>query len=103
MNKQTALTQSKTWIGVVLVAILLFLAAAPPAAAAPTDPDPAAPEVLLTEIVVTPTAGEFIEIYNPTGAAVDISGWQLWGEPTWWDHHDRPGGWRDRGSISRTV
>ncbi len=32
-----------------------------------------APALLLTEIVVTPTAGEFIEIYNPTAAAVDLS------------------------------
>jgi hypothetical protein len=45
MNKQTALTQSKTWIGVVLVAILLFLAAAPPAAAAPS----AAPQLQTPE------------------------------------------------------
>jgi len=32
-----------------------------------------APDLLLSEIVVTPTAGEFIEIYNPTGAAIDLS------------------------------
>ena len=31
------------------------------------------PDLLLSEIVVTPTAGEFIEIYNPTGAAIDLS------------------------------
>ncbi len=37
------------------------------------DPDPAAPELLLTEIVVTPTEGEFIEIYNPGDTAVDLS------------------------------
>ncbi|MDX1517856.1 MAG: lamin tail domain-containing protein [Woeseiaceae bacterium] len=31
------------------------------------------PDVLLSEIVVTPTAGEFIEIYNPTAAAIDLT------------------------------
>ncbi len=32
-----------------------------------------APELLLTEIVVTPTAGEFVEIHNAGDAAVDLS------------------------------
>ncbi|MEM8508392.1 MAG: ExeM/NucH family extracellular endonuclease [Bacteroidota bacterium] len=31
------------------------------------------PELLLSEIVVTPTAGEFIEIYNPGSETVDLS------------------------------
>jgi len=31
------------------------------------------PDVLLSEIVVTPTGGEFIEIFNPTAAAIDLS------------------------------
>jgi hypothetical protein len=31
------------------------------------------PELLLSELVVTPTGGEFIEIYNPTAAVVDLS------------------------------
>jgi predicted extracellular nuclease len=35
-------------------------------------PQPA-PDLLLSEIVVTPTAGEFIEIYNPTAANIDLS------------------------------
>ena len=35
-------------------------------------PEPA-PDILLSEIVVTPTAGEFVEIYNPTAAAIDLS------------------------------
>jgi predicted extracellular nuclease len=35
-------------------------------------PEPT-PDVLLTEIVVTPTGGEFIEIQNPTAAAIDLS------------------------------
>ncbi len=34
---------------------------------------PQAQSLLLTEFVVTPTAGEFVEIYNPTGAPVDLS------------------------------
>ena len=29
--------------------------------------------VLITEVVVTPTAGEFVEIYNPNAAAIDLS------------------------------
>ena len=37
-----------------------------------TLPEPT-PNILLSEIVVTPTAGEFIEIFNPTGVAVDLS------------------------------
>ena len=35
-------------------------------------PEPVA-DVLLSEIVVTPTGGEFIEIYNPTSADIDLS------------------------------
>jgi predicted extracellular nuclease len=34
---------------------------------------PAGLDLLLTEIVVTPTGGEFVEIYNPTGATIDLS------------------------------
>ena len=29
--------------------------------------------LLISEFVVTPTAGEFIEIYNPTASAVDLT------------------------------
>ncbi|MGV6853299.1 MAG: lamin tail domain-containing protein [bacterium] len=32
-----------------------------------------APELLLSEVVVTPTAGEYIEIYNPGASAVDLT------------------------------
>ncbi len=35
-------------------------------------PEPKA-DLLLSEIVVTPTGGEFIEIFNPTAAAIDLS------------------------------
>ena len=31
------------------------------------------PDLLLSEIVVTPTAGEFVEIHNPTASAIDLS------------------------------
>jgi predicted extracellular nuclease len=32
-----------------------------------------APDLLLSEVVVTPTIGEFIEILNPTGSSIDLS------------------------------
>ncbi|MBN2497189.1 MAG: lamin tail domain-containing protein [Deltaproteobacteria bacterium] len=34
--------------------------------------------LLLTEICVTPTANEFIEIHNPSAQAVDLSNYYLW-------------------------
>ena len=38
----------------------------------------AAPDhLLLTEICVTPTAGEFIEIFNPTGAPVPLDDYYI--------------------------
>ena len=33
--------------------------------------------LLVTEFVVTPTDGEFIEIYNGTGAAVDLTNYYV--------------------------
>ena len=33
--------------------------------------------ILVTEFVVTPTAGEFIEIYNPTADSIDLSNYYL--------------------------
>jgi predicted extracellular nuclease len=36
-------------------------------------PSVPAPDLLLSEVVVTPTAGEFVEIHNPTGVAIDLS------------------------------
>ena len=33
--------------------------------------------LLLTEAVLTPTAGEYIEIYNPTGATIDLTNYYL--------------------------
>lgn len=34
---------------------------------------PGQPQLLMTEVVVTPTNGEFIEIFNPNAVAVDLS------------------------------
>jgi hypothetical protein len=33
----------------------------------------AADHLLVSEVVVTPTAGEYVEIFNPTGASIDLS------------------------------
>ncbi len=57
-----------TWLVVLALVAQVALPASLGAA-----PDPAAPLLLLSEIAVTPTEGEFIEIYNPTGAAIDLS------------------------------
>jgi predicted extracellular nuclease len=38
---------------------------------------PTAQPLLLTEVVVTPTAGEYVEIHNPTGGVVDLSDYYL--------------------------
>lgn len=38
---------------------------------------PAHPHLLLSEIVVTPTGGEYIEICNPTGAPVDLTNYYV--------------------------
>ncbi|MCP5116946.1 MAG: lamin tail domain-containing protein, partial [bacterium] len=37
----------------------------------------AADHILITEFAVTPSDGEFIEIYNPTASAVDLSNYFL--------------------------
>jgi len=54
-----------------VAAVMLVLLAAPPALAddgkAPGDPT-----LLMTEIAITPTEGEFVEIYNPTGSPIDL-------------------------------
>ncbi|HSN53025.1 MAG TPA: endonuclease/exonuclease/phosphatase family protein [Candidatus Sulfomarinibacteraceae bacterium] len=36
-------------------------------------PAAAADHLLVSEVIVTPTAGEYVEIFNPTGASVDLS------------------------------
>jgi len=68
-----------TFLSVALLFVVLLLgvqammpadlAGAPVRAAA----DPAALQLLLTEIVVSPTQGEFVEIHNPGDTAVDLS------------------------------
>ncbi|MDX2342696.1 MAG: hypothetical protein QNL12_02610, partial [Acidimicrobiia bacterium] len=35
--------------------------------------EPAADHLLVSEFVVTPTEGEFIEIHNPTDATIDLT------------------------------
>lgn len=40
-------------------------------------PTPVIASLLLTEIVLTPTGGELVEIVNPTGAAIDLSTYYL--------------------------
>jgi hypothetical protein len=47
---------------------------APPADALPT---PGGPHLLLSEVAVRPTEAEFIEIYNPTLAPIDLSTYYL--------------------------
>ena len=56
-------------LAIVALMILPFARVSPVTA----DPDPDAPELLLTELVVTPTEGESVEIHNPTGATIDLS------------------------------
>ncbi len=51
------------------------LPTATPTATASNTPMPYAEGVVLNEIL--PRGAEFIELYNPTGAALDLSGWRL--------------------------
>ena len=60
------------------IAILLFALMAPMAFAGV----PAPPPLVINEIMQNPDAvgddaGEWFEIYNPTGAAADINGWTI--------------------------
>jgi hypothetical protein len=62
----------KLFASIMIVALMLSMLFVTQAAeAAPAE------EILLTEIVVTPTGGEFVEIYNPTGSAIDLSDFYL--------------------------
>ncbi len=38
---------------------------------------PGGPHLLISEFAVTPTAGEFVEIYNPTDSVIDLSNYYL--------------------------
>lgn len=79
------------------IALLLatgLLAAPAPARAG--DPLQAADHLLITEFAVTPTAGEFFEIYNPTSSIVDLTNYYVSdfvfaGDPTqnYWRLPDR--------------
>lgn len=52
--------------------------------AAPIDgPPPVVASLLLTEVVLAPTAGELIEIVNPTSATVDLSTYYLSDAPNY--------------------
>jgi len=64
------LSRSTHAVLIVAAFIAALFGVSSPAAA---DPDPDAPELLLTEMVVTPTDGEFVEIHNPTDAAIDLT------------------------------
>lgn len=55
-----------------LLAVLGMLVALLPVGAAPAGAT-GGDHLLLSEIVVTPTAGEFIEIHNPTGGSIDLA------------------------------
>jgi uncharacterized protein len=52
-------------------------------AAPPVDGSAAASTLLLTEVVLTPNTGEFIEVHNPTGASVDLSNYYVTDVPTY--------------------
>lgn len=70
MSKRYALLTSTVIASLAAALLLLIGLNGMPAHA---DPDPTAQEVLLTEIVVSPAGGEFIEIHNPSGATVPLS------------------------------
>ncbi len=61
-----------------------------PVAATPTSAGPYAEGVLLNEI--QPRGAEYIELYNPTGAALDLSGWRLDDIPGGTSPYTLPGG-----------
>ncbi len=42
-----------------------------------TDAEPGGPHLLITEIAVIPTDGEFVEIFNPTDQTIDLSNYYL--------------------------
>lgn len=67
-------------VTVVLVCVLLF-AALPPITAAQPAPSITADHLLITEVLYDPAAaepgGEWVELFNPTAAAVNLAGWTL--------------------------
>ena len=69
MNKEYKLIITLLVSTLAAIALIVALEGSPVYA----DPDPGAPQLLLSEICVTPTEGEFIEIYNPGDTTVDLS------------------------------
>lgn len=55
-----------------------------PDAGSPDAPAATGGTLLLSEVVVAPNAGEFIEIMNPTDTAVDLSAYYLSDAPEYW-------------------
>ncbi|MCK6526787.1 lamin tail domain-containing protein [Myxococcota bacterium] len=49
-----------------------------------TTPPPEHDTLLVSEVVVTPTEGEYVEVYNPTGATVSLSGYFVTDMVTAW-------------------
>ncbi len=69
------MSRRKTRSSLAVLTVLGMLVALMPLVAAPVAA--ADDHLQLTEIVVTPTAGEFIEIHNPTGTAIDLTDYYL--------------------------
>ena len=70
MRRKLILLATMLMTSITAVTLLLIGLGGRPAHAAP---DPAAPQLLLTEIVVNPTPREFIEIYNPTDQLITLT------------------------------
>lgn len=69
------MSKRKTRSSLAVLTVLGMLVALMPLVAVPVSA--ADDHLLLTEIVVTPTEGEFIEIHNPTGAAIVLTDYYL--------------------------
>ncbi len=68
-----------TWLilALGLIALILFIATLP---AAPIQAAPTASTILINEFIASPTDAESIELCNPTGTDIDVSGWTIdWG------------------------
>ena len=68
----------------VLLLVLGMLTALLPLGAAPAVA--ADDHLLMTEIVVTPTEGEFVEIHNPTASAIDLTDYYFTDATFAWPH-----------------
>jgi uncharacterized repeat protein (TIGR01451 family) len=88
MKKQTLFTLIGSFLVLSSVLLLVLLVIGPSNAASasestwsPIQPLAVAPgDILINEFIATPTGDEAIELYNMTGADVDVSGWTMnWG------------------------